>query len=69
MSASSKTSAPLQFVESARRVLIVTQAPIAAPLNTFLRYCEECAELIPHVRAENYVECVHCRLRSFRDGR
>jgi hypothetical protein len=40
--------------------------PATTPVNTFMRFCSVCMEIMPHTRAETYCQCVVCETKTYR---
>ena len=60
------STATNQFLEAAGQAAIRDPQAAPKPVNTFMRLCPGCLELMPHVRKGDYSECVICGHRTYR---
>jgi hypothetical protein len=40
--------------------------PATTPVNTFMRFCSVCMEIMPHYREETYCQCAVCWTKTYR---
>jgi rRNA maturation endonuclease Nob1 len=62
--------ASVQFIEKAREIRVVQNHPRVTQDGqaTFFKFCPVCHEPMPHVRKEDYSECVLCGNRTYRNS-